>query len=293
MGAIAAVKSILKGLGVDTRALYQTLSAWSVKAAVREQNLEPLCDRLRAVLPDLHDQYTTDFDAAEYERYWEVKMRGLHAWQVRCVQEALDHVGGESLVIADIGDSSGNHAAYIKAVTKSGQVDRIISVNLDPVAVKKVRAKGGEAILSRAEELDLEGLRPDLFLSFEMVEHLTDPVRFFHRLATRARAEHLLVSVPYRRRSRFGGAHLRMPADAMPEKMTAEEVHIYEFCPDDWRLLARFGGYRTVFSRIYLQYPRFGLLRAAGPLWRMFDFEGFLALFLERDLTLAERYTDW
>lgn len=293
MGALSVVKSALRGLGLDSHALYQAISARSLRAAVRAQGLDALCDQLRAVLPDLRDQYTAGFDDTEYERYWEIKMRALHAWQVRCVQEALDRIGGDGLVIADIGDSSGNHATYIKAVTRPGQVDRVVSVNLDPVAVEKVRNKGGEAILGRAEELDLEGLTPDLFLSFETVEHLTDPVRFFHWLATRGGAEYLLISVPYRRRSRFGGAHLRMPEEIMPEKLTAEEVHIYEFCPDDWRLLARFGGYRTVFSRLYLQYPRFGLLRLAAPLWRWLDFEGFLALFLQRDLSLADRYTDW
>ena len=293
MDALSIVKSALRGLGLDSRALYQAVSARSLRAAVRAQGLDALYDQLRAVRPDLRDQYTAGFDDTEYERYWEIKMRALHAWQVRCVQEALDHVGGDGLVIADIGDSSGNHAAYIKALARPGQVDRVISVNLDPVAVEKVRNKGGEAILSRAEDLDLEGSAPDLFLSFETVEHLTDPVRFLHRLATRGDAEYLLMTVPYRRRSRFGGAHLRMPEETMPGKLTAEEVHVYEFCPDDWRLLARFGGYRTVFSRLYLQYPRFGLMRLAAPLWWWLDFEGFLALFLRRDLGVADRYADW
>ena len=284
---------VAKGMGIDTLAHYQGVSARSLRAAIREQGLAPMCERLRQVLPDLRDQFTGAIDGTEYERYWEIKMRGLHAWQVRCVLEALDRIGGDGLVLADVGDSSGNHAAYIQALAPPGQVSRVVSVNLDPVAVEKVRAKGGEAVLSRAEDLDLEQLRPDLFLSFETIEHLTDPVRFLHALATQGTAEHLLMTVPYRRRSRFGGAHMRLRDGALPERMTAEEVHIYEFSPDDWLLLARFAGFRPVFTKTYWQYPRRSMLRLAAPLWRKLDFEGFFAAFLQRDLSLAERYTDW
>lgn len=290
---IATLVATAKGCGIDTRAVYQALSALSLRAALREQGLAPLCDRLRQVIPDLRDQYTAGFDEQEYARYWELKMRGLHAWQVRTALAAIDHVGGDGLVLADIGDSSGNHAVYLKALARPGQVGRTISVNLDPVAVAKARAKGIDAVLARAEELDLEGIAPDLFLCFETLEHLTDPVRFLHALATRGAARHLLVTVPYRRASRFGGAHLRLGAQALPGRLTAEEVHVYEFSPDDWLLLARFAGFRPLFTRTYWQYPRRSPWRVAQPLWRRLDFEGFFAAFLERDLTLAERYADW
>lgn len=59
-----------------------------------------------------------------------------------------------------------------------------------------------------------------------------------------------------------------------------------------WRL-ARFAGYRTAFERIYLQYPRRGLMRVTAPVWRELDFEGFLMLLLARDLRVAKRYTAW
>jgi len=284
---------VAKSMGIDTRSHYQDVSARSLRAAILEQGLAPMCERLRQVLPDLRDQYTGALDGAEYERYWEIKMRGLHAWQVRCVQEALDRIDGEGLVLADIGDSSGNHAAYIQALAPPGKVSRVVSVNLDPVAVEKVRAKGGEAVLCRAEDINLEELRPDLFLCFETIEHLTDAVRFLHGLATQGTAEHLLMTVPYRRRSRFGGTHMRLNEGAPTRVLTAEEVHIYEFSPDDWLLLARFAGFRAVFTRTYLQYPRRSPWRLTAPLWRRLDFEGFFAAFLQRDLSLAERYADW
>lgn len=290
---IATLKSAARNLGFDTTRLYQRLSAASIEAAIHEQGLGALVTQLRTILPDVSDQYTTGFDRAEYERYWEPKMRGLHAFQVRCMLDALDHLGGSGRVLADIGDSSGNHALYLKAVAKPGQVERVVSVNLDPVAVDKVRSKGGDSVLCRAEEMDLEGIQPDLFLSFEMVEHLTDPLRFLHRLAEKGSSRYLLMTVPLVRRSRFGGFHMRMPEDQMPMGMSAEEVHIYEFSPADWLLCARFGGWKPVFSRNYLQYPRRHWLRPTQALWAQLDFEGFFAVLLERDMAVSSHYTGW
>lgn len=287
------VKKAARIVGLDTRAIYQSLSAASIRAAIKEQKLEQTCDRLRAIIPDLRDQYTTTFDDTEYRRYWDIKMRGLHAWQVTLVLETMNRIGRGGLTLADIGDSSGNHSIFIKAIAPAGQVARAISVNLDPVAVGKVNAKGGQAILSRAEELDLAGIRPDLFLSFETIEHLTDPTRFLHALAERGSAEWMLMTVPYRRVSRFGGAHLRLSEAVMPQAMTAEEVHIHEFSPEDWMLLARFAGWRTAHASIYRQYPLRSPLRLTAPLWQALDFEGFFGMILTRDLSLTRRYTAW
>ncbi|CUW38045.1 conserved protein of unknown function (S-adenosyl-L-methionine-dependent methyltransferases 61-272) [Magnetospirillum sp. XM-1] len=293
MSAFSMVKLALRGLGLDTTRLYQSLSGASIDAAIRQQGLAPMVERLRRALPDVSDQYTDGFDRGEYERYWERKMRGLHAFQVQCILDALAAVGGKDMVLADIGDSSGNHALYLKDVASPGLVDKVISVNLDPVAVEKVRAKGGEALLCRAEEMDLEGIRPDLFMSFEMVEHLTDPVRFMHGLATRGTARHLLFTVPLQRHSRFGGIEVRAGLDRLPDRLTPEMVHIFEFSPEDWRLLAYLAGYKTVWTRLYRQYPARGPLRLTEPLWRKVDYEGFAAFFCERDLSLASRYTGW
>ncbi len=286
-------KSLARSMGVDTTALYQWLSTKSLEAAAGEQGLGETIRRLRTIIPDLRDQYTDFFDDDEYDRYWEKKMRHLHAWQVDCVQEALMIIDGQNLVLADIGDSSGNHGIYLKEILEAGQISKVISVNIDPVAIEKVKNKGGEAILSRAEELDLHGVKADLFLSFETVEHLTDPLRFLHDLATRGSSEYLFMSVPYRKTSRFGGFHMRQEESLLTDKMTAEEVHIYEFSPEDWVLLARFAGFKPVFTRTYLQYPKRSPLRLLAPLWRKLDFEGFFGVLLKRDLGLAVKYTGW
>lgn len=286
-------KKAMRFCGLDARAVYQGLSAASIRAAIEAQKLAPIYTRLREAVPDLRDQYTGAFDESEYRRYWEIKRRGLHAWQVELALSAMTHVGRDRLVLADIGDSSGNHGRYIKAFARPNQVARIVSINLDSVAVEKIRAKGGEAVLSRAEELELAGIRPDLFLSFETLEHLTDPVRFLHGLAEKGSADWMLVTVPYRRASRFGGAHLRLPESTAPETLTAEEVHVYEFSPEDWALLARFAGWRPVETSVYRQYPPRGLWRLTAFLWRTLDFEGFFGMILARDLSLARRYSAW
>ena len=102
-----------------------------------------------------------------------------------------------------------------------------------------------------------------------------------------------MVSVPYRRTSRFGGKVLQRSADTMPKQMTPEELHILELCPADWSRLALLAGYRTVFARRYLQFPRFGIFRAMAPVWRHLDFEGFLCIYLQRDHSISDRYTGW
>lgn len=286
-------KKILEALGLDPGRIYERLSAASIHAAVREQGLGDLYHATERIAPDLSGQYTTAHDTAEFDRYWAVKIRAMHAFQVSATLEALDHVEGEALVIGDIGDSSGNHGAYIKALAPAGKIARVVSVNLDPVAVEKVRANGGEAILARAEEVEHHDLRPDLWVSFETLEHLTDPVRFLHGLAARGSAEYMLISIPLCIASRFGGSHLRMAPAIMPERLTPEQVHVYEFSLADWELLARFSGFKTVVRRIYRQYPRRHPLWFTYPLWRRLDFPGFATLLLRRDLSLAQRYTGW
>ena len=286
-------KALARAAGIDTRAAYQALSAASLRAAMAEQGLTELAERLRLLVPDLSQQYTSRLDPVEYARYWETKMRGLHAFQMQFLLDAVAKVAKPGLNIADLGDSSGNHGIYLRGLAPEGAIGRYVSVNLDPVAVEKVKAKGGEAVLCPVEELDLASFVPDLVVSFETFEHLSNPLMLFHTLATQCPARHVLITVPYRRHSRFGGTLMRMPLAAMPAELTPEAVHLYEFSPEDWSLMARFGGFKTVAQRIYVQYPRRSPLRVTAPLWRRLDHEGFLGLLLERDLSLAERYSGW
>ena len=269
------------------------LARASLDAASREAGTAEMRERLRALKPDIQDQYTSHFNVDSYRAFWEPKMRSLHAFQVKAVLDAIDAIGKDNLFIADIGDSSGSHAEYIKALAKPGQISHFVSVNLDPVAIEKVRRKGGEAILCRAEKLDLNGFRPNLFLSFQMVEHVLNPIGFIHGLATEGAADHLVISVPYVQHSRFGGRELRGNEANLPETMNAEGLHIFELSPIDWSRLFLFAGFRTIWTRVFTQYPSKGLLRVTAPVWRKADFDGFAVFFLRRDLSVAHRYVDW
>ena len=290
---LGAIKSAVRALGLDAGKLYQAISLRSIEAAVREQGFAELREKLRERVPDLTHQYTKEIDRTAYDRYWEPKMRSVHAFQVDSALRAMADIGRDDLKVVDVGDSAGSHAAYLKTLAPKGQIERMVAVNLDPVAVEKIKAKGGEAILCRAEELDAQGLRPDLMLLFETLEHFTDPLRFLHAMATEGNVENILFTVPYRVRSRFGGDLIRNTISEIPGEITPEQVHILELSPEDWQLLARLAGYRTNFCRIYRQYPRRSVLRLMKPVWRKLDFEGFIAISLKRDLSLSERYTGW
>jgi hypothetical protein len=288
--SIALLAKSLRAMGIDARRAFQTVSRASLQAAIVEQRLDDTVGHLRRLVPDPSDQYSHDFDSAEFARYWELKMRGLQAFQVNSALEAIARIGRANLTLADIGDSSGNHGIYIRGLAAQGQVGRYVSVNMDPIAVEKIRRKGGTAELSRAEGLP-ENLEADLYLSFETVEHLTDPLRFFHSLS--ARKADVIFSVPFCRSSRFGGHMLRQPLSALPESLTPEVLHIFELSPTDWRLLTHLAGFRCLQQRVYLQYPCRHPLRITRLLWRRLDFEGFVTFHLTPDENLSRRYTGW
>ena len=287
------IKSILRGFGLDTTDLYQRLSAASVISAAKETGRYSLVADMEKIVPDLIDQYTNEFDRTEYERYWKYKLRGLHAFQIKSVLEALDHFSGDGLTIVDIGDSAGTHAEVLKALAPKGKIKDIVSVNLDPGAIDKIKAKGGRAVLGRAEKIHEHGIDADLYTSFEMVEHLIDPIGFFRALATEGQGDRILFSVPYVKRSRFGGYQLRNFDAEIYKDLTPENFHIFELNPEDWEYLVRFAGFKTIHRKIYLQYPRRGLLRLMQPLWKRLDFEGFLIIYAERDTKISELYSGW
>jgi hypothetical protein len=288
--AIAQRLTVAAGLKPYAVDAYLRLSTASIRSAVREQHLSGMIAECQRIVPSLRDQYT---HASKYPEFTEFKIRAIHAFQtqlmLRAVQVVATKVTDRGINVADIGDSAGNHCAYLRALSPI-PINHTVSVNLDPIAVEKVKSKGGHAVLCRAEDLSLD-TPIDLFLSFETVEHLTDPTRFLHQLAVKGGCDHLLVTVPWRRVSQVGLHELR--GSTLPERLTAEGMHIFELCPQDWLLLARFSGWKPIFTQIYRQYPRFSPLRVLAPMWRSLDFEGFWGVMLTRDLLVADRYKDW
>ena len=280
--------------GVNTTAAYQRLSARSIQKALQEQGLSDLCDRLREIVPDTSDQYTVGFERADFERYWETKMRGLHTFQVSSALEAIDWLDRQNITVVDLGDS-GKSCRLHQALAPPETVKRVVSVNMDEVAVRKIRDKGGEAIHARIEDVKIDGLCAGSHDQFR------NPRAHYKsgRVSTqpywrRRRLQNTCSPVrPLPPREPVRGNLIRRSGEQIPPHITPEETHIFELSPADWQLLARFSGFRTIFSRIYLQYPKRSVLRLSAPIWRRLDFEGFLVLFLERDFSLSNRYTGW
>ncbi len=257
----------------------------SLKAASNEQNFNGLIKQLESVVPDLTNQYSSVKMDTEFLKR---KIRNMHAFQVSLVGLIIDKIKDPTIV--DIGDSSGTHLQYIKKLFLQGKNIRCLSVNLDKEAVEKIKSKGMEAVHDRAENLFQYDIHADVFLSFEMLEHLMNPCAFLHNLSEKTNAKYLVVTVPYLKASQVGLYFMRHDKK---EKVGAEEVHIFELSPEDWKLLFRFSGWKVFHEQIYYQYPKNHLLYFTKNLWRKHDFEGFYGVILTRDNSISSQYVDW
>lgn len=275
---------------VSLRRFYEKINKWSIKSTLNENRLVNLVYRLRKIVPDISHQ--EESERLIFNDYWELKRRALQAFQCTLMLEALKYLSSHKLTVVDIGDSAGTHMLYLKALTNGSLEINSISVNLDKRAIEKIKARGLEAVLCRAEDLEIEEKNIDLFVSFEMLEHLHNPAFFLYRLAKNNPDTKFVITVPYVRNSRVGLHHIRYN---LHNKVFAEDVHIFELSPEDWTLLFLHSGWKVIFSRIYYQYPRkfpfvSGLL---ARYWRHTDFEGFWGVILERDYRVCDLYQDW
>jgi hypothetical protein len=286
---IQILRPILSWARINPLALLEGVSKASITWAARSQGLERLIQKTAQIEPDISDQETSGQDT--FNSYWELKRRALQAFQCEMMLKATDLEKANEITVVDIGDSSGRHMKYLSQLTQDSRKINALSVNLDPRAIKRIEARGGRAVLVRAEELRLE--QPvDLFTTFQMVEHLHNPSIFFRRLANRPEPSRLLVTVPYLRASRLGLHYIR---SGIEETLFAEDVHLFELSPEDWKLLMKFSGWKPIFERTYFQYPQHVpfLSRFLRLFWRRFDYEGFWGVILEKDLKLSNQYKDW
>lgn len=265
---------------------------WSLKKVYEKRNYGALLKKFESLNIDLSQQYTENGEMTPFKWY---KLNNQHCFQTLFTVKMLNkYLSGNVLNLVDIGDSAGTHLKKIGMLMAGehgggGEINGV-SVNLDPVAVEKIRQNGGRAILCRAEEYEPE-TRIDCYLSYEMVEHLHNPALFWHRLAKADRGDYMVVTVPYLRESRVA-LHYSW---AGRENITAEQEHIFELKPLDWEKMALHAGWKLVDKEIYLQYPENipFLSRWLGKIWRQEDYEGFLGLMLKRDTTVADRYLAW
>jgi len=286
----AGIKKILCVCGVNLKDSFEGIFSQSIKFALKENRLDSLAEKLRKIIPDISDQYTRDREA--FNGYYELKLRGMHAFQCRLMLKAIRDLNSEKLTVVDIGDSSGTHMRYLKELTKETHSIDTMSVNLDPKAIDRIKVKGLNAVLCRAEELELGDKSVDLFTSFEMAEHLHNPAIFFRRLAKKARGNRMLMTVPYQRYSRVGLYYIR---ENSYRSRNAEQEHIFELSPGDWSMLLLHAGWRVIYNEVYYQYPRrIPILNyILAKFWKKYDFEGFWGVILEKDTSFSDYYEDW
>lgn len=283
-------QKILASTGSDAKVVAQRLSAWSIKLALTESGFGSLIEKLRATVPDISGQESSEKDV--FNDSLELKRRSLQAFQCTLMLKAIENLSPAKLVVVDIGDSAGTHMIYLQELTKNRFDIDTISVNLDPRAIKKINSRGLKAILCRAEDLDLAEKEVDLFTAFELLEHLHNPAIFFRNLAKKSKCNKMIITVPYLKHSRIGLHHIRNRTSKI---IYAEDEHIFELSPVDWVLLMLHSGWRVIYSKVYYQYPRRWpfINQILAFYWRLTDFEGFWGAILEKETTLSDYYQDW
>ena len=145
-----------------------------------------------------------------------------------------------------------------------------------------------EAILCKAEDLfEKHNIKADLFLSYEMIEHLYDPVGFLESMSKSVEESYFVLTVPYVVQSRVGLHHIRHQQN---REVYPENTHIFELSPADWKLIFNHSGWEIVEELIYRQYPLRSYLRIMKPFWKKYDFEGFYGVILKRNSKWSNCY---
>jgi hypothetical protein len=275
-----------------TKRVREFLLIKSLEKSNKQRGENDLKERLSVIIPDLKDQYTT-FTIDKNDRYLVEKVRCQHAFQMTTLLKAIKLLPNKKkeIVIVDIGDSSGTHMLYLSELLKEYDIQaKTLSVNIDPIAIDKIRKRGLDAILCKAEDLHEHNIDADIFISFQMIEHLFDPISFLNKISTETGCDYFVITVPYVIKSRVGLEHIR---NNTRDDVFAESIHIFELCPDDWDLIFQFSGWKILHNDRYTQYPKVGILNLTKYEWRHFDFDGFYGVILERDPGIMNQYKSW
>ncbi len=265
---------------------------WCLKRVEQQYGFAKYKKAFTKINKDLSQQYT---QRVRVTKLYELKLRNQHCFQAlfsaKAIRKFLNTGGIKECKVVDIGDSAGNHLKYLNYLMgKDIKIDGL-SINLDEDAVNKINAAGGRAILCRAEEYTPE-YDIDFYLSYEMMEHLHNPALFLHKLAKANKGKYMIVTVPYLAQSRVG---LHRSSDKSRLPITAEQEHIFELSPEDWKKLCMHSGWKVLWSEIYFQYPTNipVVSHVCRKIWKKHDFEGFLGMVMKRDMSVSNRYKDW
>jgi len=266
------------------RGLTERVQIQSILQAIKEQGLSELYTQLTEIVPNIQYQYSGFELDTDYLR---VNVRALHAFQIFLFEQALVLLRFDltkKFTVVDIGDSAGTHVQYLRKLHPNLHS---LSVNSDKQAIDRIMQKGLEALQVRAEDLQKCKISPDIFISFEMIEHLSNPILFLRSLSGISGSRALIITVPYVAQSRVGLDYIRTKRQTMA---SPESVHVFELCPADWKLLFLFSGWKVLYERVYFQYPRLSPLYLMKPYWRAIDFEGFYGAILIPDNTWSILY---
>ena len=265
----------------------------AIDSSSKESGRFDLMKNLEEIVPDVSDQYTTfEVDNAFVEKM----VRGLHAFQMSLVQNSCNMIEKQNINIVDIGDSSGTHQRYLgsKKIINNGKNVNALSVNLDPVAVSKMKIKGLNAIECRAENLtehpEFNGDSVDLFLAFETLEHIFDPISFLRSISLSKGNPYFVITVPYLKKSRVGLHQIRRNE---VKDIYAENTHIFELCPEDWKLLFQLAGWEVVHEEVYRMFPKRNPLVLTSFVWKKLAFDGFFGCILRKSEKFSSTYRSW
>lgn len=268
--------------------LFRPFYNFSLSLAVQTGNYKGLHQKLVEILPDFNVESSEwDFDQSEKNQ-----RRIYHVCQCQVFLKFMDLLPEkEEYNIVDIGDNSGKQLTYFKNLFPDKKINTL-SVNLDPDAVEELRKRGFEAILCRAEDLDLGDREIDVFCTFNMIEHLHDPVGFLYKLAKKGNSDYLIVGAPYLPTSRVGLWDIKYKKN---KTRTAETTHVFELCPNDWELLFQHAGWEIIDRNITYYYPfrktPIGWIFAS--VWKLLDVEGQYCVLLKRNTEIMNTYSDW
>jgi len=258
------------------RKLHDKFRSWSIRIAVKKyRGWFKLLDIWSI---DITEQYT---NLKMNSDYLKLNVRAMHAFQLKLIDQSilyflLTEDVKKEIKILDFGDSSGAHCQYIKKLYPYYNI-KTLSVNVDYEAVKKIKKKGLPAMQVMEEE-DLNCCllqKRDMIMSFEVFEHLENPIKTLRDMAIISNK--LILTVPYVKRSRVGIQDFK--------DINKENTHLFELCPEDWKKLFRYTGWEVKYEEIYYQYPRrIPLLSWLLKIyWMRFDYGGFYGVILKKE----------
>jgi len=215
---------------------------------------------------------------------WKVKAR--YDFQLSLFDH-LAHNVGRGLVV-DLGDNNGFFLNYLFTTCPAvyNKKGNLYGVNVDGVAVDRIMDKGFVGVHGNIEwfiKSNLWNTQVDLVLMFQTLEHLENPIQVLKDLRENVKVRGLIITVPYRRVSRVGFHHLRHPEDWVNRgDLTADDIHTFELCPEDWGLIFKYIGWEVLYENTYYQYPKGNVFSwLLGKYWAKYDYEGFIGFVLK------------